>query len=103
MSLRQIFPGGIVKPGFNPLGAQTSTTQATLYSWGFNNHGQLGLNNLTSFSSPNQVGALTDWLTVACGYYHNVAIKNNGTLWTWGWNAVCQLGLGNTTLAMIVA
>ena len=72
-------------------------TDGTLWSWGVNNSGQLGLGNTTNYSSPKQVGALTNWLTVANGYYSTLAIKTDGTLWAWGDNAKGQLGLGNTT------
>ena len=67
MSIRQYNLGSIVKPGFNPLGAQTSTTFYDLYSWGANGSGQLGLGNTTTYSSPKQIGALTDWQNIACG------------------------------------
>jgi alpha-tubulin suppressor-like RCC1 family protein len=58
----------------------------TLWTWGRNNYGQLGLGNTTNISSPQQVGALTNWLAVAGGYYHAVATKTDGTLWAWGRN-----------------
>ena len=32
-----------------------------LWSWAKNNFGQLGLANITYYSSPKQVGALTSW------------------------------------------
>ena len=68
----------------------------TLWSWGQNGNGQLGLNNRSYYSSPKQIGALTAWLTVSGSYFQSVAIKTNGTLWSWGANTVGQLGLGNT-------
>jgi hypothetical protein len=70
-------------------------TDGTLWSWGYNAQGQLGLGNTISYSSPKQVGALTNWLTVAAAY-HTLAIKTDGTLWAWGNNNQGQLGLGNT-------
>ena len=73
MSLRQIFPGGIVKPGFNPLAAQTSVTNYNLFTWGGNGNGNLGLGNSTQYSSPKQVGSLTTWAAVAGGNVHAVA------------------------------
>jgi len=97
MSIRQQNQGSIVKPGFNPLGAQTSTILYELYSWGRNNSGQLGLGNITNYSSPKQVGALTTWLNIAAGIYHTIATKTDGTLWTWGRNNRGQLGLSNIT------
>ena len=72
-------------------------TDGTLWSWGYNNFGQLGLGNVTYYSSPKQVGALTNWSSVSCGYYHTVSIKTDGTLWSWGYNGIGQLGLGNVT------
>ena len=68
----------------------------SLWSWGFNTSGQLGLGNITNRSSPNQVGALTTWLTLACGVYHTLATKTDGTLWSWGFNSSGQLGLGTS-------
>ena len=99
MSIRQYNLGSIVKPGFNALGPQTSVTTyfPYLYDWGRNNFGQLGLGNLTSYSSPTQVGSLTTWLNISAGSYYTSAIKTDGTLWTWGTNTNGQLGLGNTT------
>ena len=72
-------------------------SNGNLWSWGVNANGQLGLGNTTGYSSPKQVGSLTDWLLVASGGYQSLAIKTNGTLWSWGKNDAGQLGTGNTT------
>jgi alpha-tubulin suppressor-like RCC1 family protein len=72
-------------------------TNGTLWSWGYNGQGQLGLGNVTSYSSPKQVGALTTWSQVAGARYSSLAIKTDGTLWSWGQNDKGQLGLGNIT------
>jgi alpha-tubulin suppressor-like RCC1 family protein len=72
-------------------------TNGTLFSWGFNNNGQLGQGNTVNRSSPTQVGALTTWATIKSGYFNAVATKTDGTLWTWGRGSHGQLGLGNTT------
>jgi alpha-tubulin suppressor-like RCC1 family protein len=72
-------------------------TDGTLWSWGQNNTGQLGLGNTTDYSSPKQVGALTTWLNIACGYFHTLATKTDGTLWSWGANGQGQLGQSNIT------
>ena len=95
MSFR--YAAGINKPGFNPLAVPTSTLAYNLFSWGQDTYGQLGLGNTTDYSSPKQVGALTDWLNIACGYFHAISVKSDGTLWTWGRNHQGYLGLGNTT------
>jgi alpha-tubulin suppressor-like RCC1 family protein len=73
-------------------------TDGTLWAWGRNNTGQLGIGNTTTYSSPKQIGALTTWSKTAAGAGgFSLAIKTNGTLWSWGSNAYGQLGFGNTT------
>ena len=59
----------------------------TLWSWGYNYHGELGIGtsgNGSNKSSPNQVGSLTNWKQIAAGPKNSMAIKTDGTLWTWG-------------------
>jgi alpha-tubulin suppressor-like RCC1 family protein len=72
-------------------------SDGSLWSWGWNDSGQLGQGDTIDRGSPTQVGADTDWVAVACGYEHTVALKSNGTLWAWGFNWEGQLGLGDTT------
>jgi alpha-tubulin suppressor-like RCC1 family protein len=68
-------------------------TNGTLWAWGLNTSGQLGLGNQTSRSSPVQVGALTDWSKISGGYNFTSAIKTDGTLWSLGGvNSFGQLG-----------
>ena len=78
-------------------GGRAIKTDGSLWSWGQNNKGQLGLGNTTNKSSPSQVGALTDWANVSGGLEHTLAVKTDGTLWTWGNNIDGRLGIGNTT------
>ena len=71
-------------------------TDATLWTWGNNTYGGLGLGDQTArISSPTQVGTLSDWSEVSCGYYHMLSIKYDGTLWSWGNNSYGQLGLSD--------
>jgi alpha-tubulin suppressor-like RCC1 family protein len=65
----------------------------TLWSWGYNGNGELGDGTTTSRTSPVQENSVaTDWSAVSAGFYHTVALKNNGTLWAWGRNSDGQLG-----------
>ena len=72
-------------------------TDGTLWSWGENGRGELGLGDIISRSSPTQVGSDTDWKDIPknLGQHVTAAIKNNGTLWVCGYNGLGQLGLGD--------
>lgn len=72
-------------------------TNGTLWSWGRNIFGGLGVGDTTDRSSPVQIGAGTNWLEVAAGGYFSAARKTDGTLWMWGLGSFGQLGQGNTT------
>jgi alpha-tubulin suppressor-like RCC1 family protein len=72
-------------------------TDGTLWTWGGNDSGQLGLGNLTHRSSPTQVGALTNWKKIFAGLSIFLAIKTDGTLWSWGTNNNAILGQNNLT------
>jgi alpha-tubulin suppressor-like RCC1 family protein len=76
-------------------------TNGTLWAWGANSNGALGLGNTTVRSSPVQVGTDTNWSKVVSGgsaaSIHTLALKTNGTLWAWGVNSSGRLGLNNTT------
>jgi alpha-tubulin suppressor-like RCC1 family protein len=73
-------------------------TDGTLWVWGRNNFGQLGIgvdiNNRTTPVTTFLGG--TNWKSVACGYYHTAAIKTDGTLWAWGFNVYGNLGTNDT-------
>ena len=67
-------------------------TDGTLWTWGYNAYGQLGRNNAINYSSPVQVGALTNWAFAQTSLQFMMATKTDGTLWTWGNNAYGELG-----------
>ena len=69
-------------------------TDGTLWSWGYDNSGQLGDNSTLGRNSPSTTFAGgTNWKQVACGNNYTAAIKTDGTLWTWGQNPYGQLGI----------
>lgn len=72
-------------------------SNGTLWAWGDNTYGQLGLGDTTQRSVPTQVGVATNWAEVSAGGLHIVAVKTDGTLWAWGNNDSGRLGTGNTT------
>jgi alpha-tubulin suppressor-like RCC1 family protein len=69
-----------------------------LYAWGDGTTGRLGLGNVTSYSVPTQLGALTTWSQSACGGIFSVALKTDGTIWSWGGNNDGQLGHNDTVV-----
>nr|WP_275984164.1 immunoglobulin-like domain-containing protein [Paenibacillus hamazuiensis] len=62
----------------------------TVWAWGTNAGGQLGDNNATAGAVyPKQVNyqdgsALTDFVAVAAGRTHSLALRSDGTVWYWG-------------------
>ena len=71
-------------------------TNGTLWAWGSNDSGQLGLNNLVRYSSPVQVPGTT-WSSVEAMSDGARGFKTDGTLWGWGRNNKGDLGQNNTT------
>lgn len=69
----------------------------TLWAWGINGNGQLGIGNLDQKNVPVQVGVDNDWVFIESGQAHNFAIKDDGTLWGWGFNSLGQVGDNSTT------
>jgi alpha-tubulin suppressor-like RCC1 family protein len=73
-------------------------TDGTLWTWGYNQTGQLGDNSSVHRSSPVQtLAGGTNWRQISCGGSHTAAVKDDGTLWTWGWNNRGALGDGTTS------
>jgi DNA repair exonuclease SbcCD ATPase subunit len=64
-----------------------------LWSWGWNDHGQLGHGDLEARYSPACVEPAHDWVAVAAGAGHSVGLKQDRSLWAWGRNDHGQLGL----------
>lgn len=69
-------------------------TTGSLWAWGGDVFGNLGLNDDSiNRSSPTQIGALTNWASVSSlSEYFSIAVKTDGTLWSWGQNDNGQLG-----------
>ena len=72
-----------------------------LFSIGFNQHGQMGINSsaVSNYSSPVQVPGTT-WKNVGTNNATEggkLAVKTDGTLWGWGQNTNGELGQNNRT------
>jgi len=70
----------------------------TLWMWGTNFNGQLGIGNYNDQSSPvSVVGGFTDWCAVSIGLCHTAAVRSNGTAWGWGYAGSGRLGNNSTS------
>jgi alpha-tubulin suppressor-like RCC1 family protein len=76
-------------------------TTGTLWSWGLNNIGQLGINNLVDQNLPIQVGTANNWMKIDAGNQHSLAIDNTGFIYAWGNNTFGQFGNGTNTNSLI--
>jgi alpha-tubulin suppressor-like RCC1 family protein len=81
--------------GSNPADA-CGIAGGKLYCWGVNSDGEDGLGNTTQYTTPQQVGSLTNWTAVSQGGTDTCGIAG-GALYCWGWNHFYEDGLGNYT------
>jgi len=83
--------------GKGPASMVSPSAPKTLWSWGSQYKGQLGLGDTVSRSSPVQVGTVATWSTLATGSNSSrFGIKSDGSLWAWGYGVDGRLGLGDT-------
>lgn len=75
---------------------------ATLWCWGQNNDGQLGLGDRKSHPDPTQVGVSQSWQSVSAAAEHTCAIQTDQSLWCWGDNSYGELGVGGRSAGPIV-
>jgi alpha-tubulin suppressor-like RCC1 family protein len=56
----------------------------TMWCWGQNNAGQLGLGTRTDELLPTQVGTDDDWQALDAGNLGTCAVRTDATMWCWG-------------------
>ena len=74
-------------------------TDGSLWCWGDNGKGQLGLGEGTSVNHPvptQVIDPAGSWYKVAAGAGHTCGVQTAGSLWCWGDNSKGQLGNGST-------
>jgi alpha-tubulin suppressor-like RCC1 family protein len=72
-------------------------TDNTVWSWGRNTHGQLGLGDTADRLAPTQVTGITTAAAVAAGGQHALVLLSGGSVLSMGHNGFGQLGLGHGT------
>ncbi len=75
----------------------------TVWTWGNNNHGQLGDGTIITRSTPVKVKNLSDVIDVSAGESFSVALKNDGSVWAWGWNSFGMIGNDTTDDTLLPA
>lgn len=66
----------------------------TVWVWGRNSVGQLGIGTTSASPTPVRVANLNDVVSVATGGNHMLALKRDGTVWAWGFAGLGALGTG---------
>ncbi|MDD5726033.1 MAG: hypothetical protein PHC53_01310 [Patescibacteria group bacterium] len=96
----------VLKVSAGGYGTCAIKTDGTLWCWGANDSGQLGIGTTdgeTCFDRtckplPQKIDSFgTDVVEVSVGNNFSCAIKTDGTLWCWGWNSWGQVGTGTQT------
>lgn len=66
----------------------------TVWSWGSQSCGRLGVGEMWAGTTniPTKLSGMTDFVEVAAGSSHVIALRKDGTVWTWGDNKEGQLG-----------
>ncbi|MBS7787869.1 T9SS type A sorting domain-containing protein [Flavobacterium sp. CYK-55] len=76
-------------------------TNGTLWGWGFNQSGELGVGDMLPHYSPIQIDTDTDWTDISITN-HILALKDNNTIWGWGLNKQGSLAIGNPNDLILV-
>ena len=75
----------------------TLSNDGTLYSFGHNNLGQLGLGHYNHVSLPTPIPNLPKINQISCGEYFTFCVDHKGFIWSFGNNFSGKLGTGNKT------
>ncbi|AMC94164.1 hypothetical protein AOC36_09230 [Erysipelothrix larvae] len=83
------------------------TQDGNVYSWGLNELGQLGHNNLTALTTPTLIEYFPDNnITVEriiAGMRYGIAVDSNGVAYAWGENVSYAYGEGHTTVPIVIS
>jgi alpha-tubulin suppressor-like RCC1 family protein len=73
-------------------------SNGTLYAWGANDQGQLGLGHNTQVTTPQPLPQKDNskWVAVSANGLHALGLTATGLVFSWGYNGYGQLGNGST-------
>ena len=75
----------------------TLSNDGTVYSFGRNFNGELGLGHYNPVSLPTPIPTLPKINQISCGVFFTVCVDYEGFIWSFGSNTFGQLGTGNKT------
>jgi alpha-tubulin suppressor-like RCC1 family protein len=71
----------------------------SLWCWGRNDSGQLGVGDRGNRDAPVRVGVWSDWVEVSAGDDHTCGRRSDGSLWCWGDNNYGQMNFLEETVS----
>ncbi|XP_064413830.1 RCC1 and BTB domain-containing protein 2 isoform X2 [Latimeria chalumnae] len=74
------------------------TSDGEVYTWGYNNSGQVGSGSTANQPTPRRVTSCLQnkmVIHIACGQMCSMAVVDDGEVYVWGYNGNGQLGLGS--------
>jgi len=69
----------------------------SLWAWGSNIYGNLGIDSTSSVTAPVQVPGISNVVKAKAGVWHSVVVTSDGGVWAWGLNDYGQLMDGTRT------
>ena len=92
------FLTGIVAIAAGQMHSLALKNDGTIWAWGNNYYGQLGIgvSDSVAHMTPVQAAVTGTVTAIAAGQNHSLALTNNNSLWTWGYNERGELGNGTS-------
>jgi alpha-tubulin suppressor-like RCC1 family protein len=78
----------VVQVAGGDLGSLARLSDGTIWTWGYNNYGQLGIGSSDNLTHPLpvKVPGLSNVVLSVARDYHCLCVERDGTVWTWGDN-----------------
>jgi len=77
--------------------ADSPCQHGTVYSWGFNRYGQLGVGSESNALLPTAIPNLSNIIQISCGSEQTAALTSDGKVYTFGRGQDARLGHGETS------
>ena len=89
-------PGSVTRVAAGGLHSLALKDDGSVYSWGYNAYGQLGVGHSNALATPAIATMVpASAREIAAGFLHSAAINADGTVYTWGNNFEGELGNGS--------